>query len=183
MSDRHGWPLLLRGIAAIIFGLLALLWPDVTVVVLALLFGAYVVFTGVMMLIGAFRRGADGTRRVAYVILGVLSVGAGVAAWIWPSITALALVVLVGAWALVTGVADIWVAARLGGHWLLVLTGLASVVAGVLILLRPDVGAFALAVVIGVYAIIAGALMVAEVWREHRPPETTARHRPAPAGH
>jgi uncharacterized membrane protein HdeD (DUF308 family) len=116
------------------------------------------------------------------VVLGLLSVAAGVAAWVWPDITALALVLVVGAWALVTGVADVWLAARVGGHWLLVLTGLASMVTGVLILLRPTVGAFALAVVIGVYAIIAGVLMLAETWREHRPPQT-ARHRPAPAGH
>jgi len=181
MENRHGWLLVLRGIAAIVFGMLALLWPDVTVVVLALLFGAYAFVTGVAMLIGAFRRVRDGARRTAYVILGLLSVAAAVVAWVWPEITALALVVVVGAWALVTGAMDIWLAARVRGQWLLLLTGVASIVAGVLILLRPTVGAVALAVVIGVYAIVAGVLLLAEAWREQHPPQTS-RHRPATAG-
>jgi uncharacterized membrane protein HdeD (DUF308 family) len=71
-------------------------------------------------------------------------------------------VVLVGAWALVTSAMDIWLATRVRGQWLLLLTGVASIVAGVLILLRPTIGAVALAVVIGVYAIVAGVLLLAE---------------------
>jgi uncharacterized membrane protein HdeD (DUF308 family) len=180
MGRRHVWLLALRGVIAILFGLVAVLWPGVTVVVLTLLFGAYIVVDGVGTLIGAFRRGQDAARRVALVLAGLISIAAGVVMLLWPGITALVLAILVGVWALVTGALDIWVAARMGGQWLMVAVGVASMVAGVLVLDRPTVGAVAIALVIGVYAIIAGVLMLAEAWREYRSWHAP-RHRPVPA--
>jgi len=153
----------------------------VTVVVLALLFGAYAFGTGVAIPVGAFRRVRNGARRPAYVVLGLLSVVAAVVAWVWSDTSPhLALVVLVGAWALVTSAMDIRLATRVRGQWLLLLTGVASIVAGVLILLRPTIGAVALAVVIGVYAIVAGVLLLAEAWREQHPPYTSGTGRRPP---
>jgi uncharacterized membrane protein HdeD (DUF308 family) len=179
MGMRYGWLLVVRGVAAVVFGVLALVWPGVTVLALALLFGAYALVDGVGMIIGSFRRSGPRQQRIAHLIAGLVGLAAGVLTLVWPGITALVLVVMVGVWAIATGALDLWSAVspypptspkapRRRGHWLLAAIGALSVVAGVLILLRPDVGALAIAQVIGVYAIISGALMLAEGWRLRR---------------
>jgi uncharacterized membrane protein HdeD (DUF308 family) len=176
------WLLALRGVIAIVFGVLAILWPGVTLVALALLFGAYVLVNGVITIVAAFRRQPDAARRTAMVISGLLGVAAGVIALVWPAITALALVVIVGAWAVVTGMLEIWAATRLPGQWLPLVVGIATMVIGILVLVRPGIGAVALALTVGVYAIIAGVLMLAESWRIHRSMTGTPHDRIAPAG-
>jgi uncharacterized membrane protein HdeD (DUF308 family) len=181
MDNRRGWLLALRGVAALVFGVLAVIWPGVTIVALAILFGAYALVNGVMLFVTAFRRRYDGSRRAAHILLGLLNVGAGVVALVWPNITALVLVLVIGAWAVVSGIVDIWMATVARGQWLMLVLGLVSIVAGVLILIRPDIGAVSLAVVLGVYAMIAGVLMLVEVWRERRS-AAPAGHRAVPAG-
>jgi uncharacterized membrane protein HdeD (DUF308 family) len=176
------WMLALRGVIAVVFGAVAVLWPGVTLVALALLFGAYVLVNGVMTIVAAFRRQPDPARRTALVISGLLGVAAGVAAMVWPGITALVLVVVVGAWALVTGALEIWAATRLPGQWLSLIIGVVTMVVGLLVLVRPGIGAVALALTIGVYAIVAGVLMLVESWRIHRSLSGTPRDRIAPAG-
>jgi uncharacterized membrane protein HdeD (DUF308 family) len=181
MDRRHGWLLALRGVAAIVFGVLAVIWPGVTIVALAILFGVFALVNGVILFVVAFRRRYDASRRVAHILLGLLNVGAGVVALLWPSITALVLVLVIGAWAVVSGVVDIWMAAVARGQWLMMILGIVSIAAGVLILLRPDIGAVSLAIVLGVYAMIAGVLMLVEVWRERRS-AAPAGHPAVPAG-
>jgi uncharacterized membrane protein HdeD (DUF308 family) len=176
------WSLALRGVIAIVFGVLAILWPAVTLVALALLFGAYALVNGVMEIVAAFRRQPDATRRAALVLAGLLSVAAGIIALVWPGVTALALVVIVGVWAVVTGGLEIWAATRLPGQWLSLLFGVLTMLIGVLVLVRPGIGAVALALTIGVYAIVAGVLMLAESWRIHRSMTGTPHDRIAPAG-
>jgi uncharacterized membrane protein HdeD (DUF308 family) len=171
--------LAVRAVIAIVFGVVALVWPGLTILALALLFGAYALVDGIGMIIDAFRGYRSGSQRVAYVLAGLLGVVAGVLTLFWPGITAFVLVVLVGVWAVVRGVLDLMAAARIRGSWPLVLIGILSIVAGVLILFRPGVGAYAIAVVIGAYAIVAGVLMLAELWRgRHARPSDRA----APAG-
>jgi uncharacterized membrane protein HdeD (DUF308 family) len=174
--------LAIRGVAAIVFGIVALFWPSVTILALALLFGVYALVDGIGMVIDAFRGRRTGGQRAGYAIGGALGVVAGLITLFWPGITALVLVVMIGAWALVTGILEIWaaVATPVGPGWMLVLVGILSLVAGVLILVRPDVGAIAIARVIGIYAIITGVLMLVESWRLSRGGATRAR--PAPAG-
>jgi uncharacterized membrane protein HdeD (DUF308 family) len=162
------WLLALRGLAALAFGILAVIWPGVTLVALAILFGAYALVNGVFTMIAAFRRPQDAARRTAQVIAGVLGVLAGLVALIWPGVTALVLVVLFGAWAIVTGAMEIWAATRLPGQWLTLVAGALTMIVGVLVLMRPVIGAVALALIIGVYAIAAGVLMLVESWRLHR---------------
>jgi uncharacterized membrane protein HdeD (DUF308 family) len=175
--------LAIRGVAAIVFGILAVLWPGVTVLALALLFGAYALVDGVGMLIASVRRRADRRQRVAYLLSGLLGLVVGLVTLFWPGITALVLVVWIGVWALVTGLLDIWAAARRRRHWLVAVVGVLSILAGLLVLVRPGVGALAIAQVIGVYAIISGVLMLAQTWRLRRSPRPrTAPGRPAPAG-
>jgi len=104
---RVAWPvLMLRGFLALLFGALALLWPGITVLALAILFGAYALVDGVGLLIDAVRH-KDRPHRALDVVAGIAGIGAGIIAFIWPAITALALAMLIGAWALVTGVAEI----------------------------------------------------------------------------
>jgi uncharacterized membrane protein HdeD (DUF308 family) len=178
--ERKLWPLVLRGVAAIVFGVVAVVWPGITLAALAILFGAYVVVEGVLTLASAFGERIDAGQRVARVLVGLLSLAAGVAALVWPGVTALVLVLLIGVWALVTGAVDIVAASRAPAHWGLVVLGVLAMVAGALILVRPDAGAFAVAVVIGFFAIMAGVMRLMEAWRLHREHHTpTPRAAPA----
>ena len=93
-----------------------------------------------------------GAQRTAYVLEGILGVGAGVVTLFWPHVTALVLVVMIGIWALVTGIVEILAATRVGGGWLLVVVGVLSLLAGILLLVRPAAGAIAIAQVIGIVA-------------------------------
>ena len=165
--------LALRGVLALLFGVLALGWPGVTVLALALLFAAYAVVDGVGMAVSGLSRGDRG-RRWSYVLAGIVGIVAGVLAALWPAVTALALVLLAGVWAIVTGVLEIVAAVRLRreltGEWVPALLGALSVIAGVLILVRPAVGALALATVLGVYALLAGVVLLVAAWRVHKAP-------------
>jgi uncharacterized membrane protein HdeD (DUF308 family) len=181
---RNMWLLALRGVIAIVFGVLAILWPGVTLLALAILFGAYALVGGVATMVAAFRRDQDAARRTAQVIAGLLGVAAGVIAFVWPGITALILVILVGAWALVTGAMEIWAATRVPGQWLALVVGALTMIIGVIVLLRPAIGAVALGFTIGVYAIVAGVLMLAAAWHLHHTlagPRRTDRIAPAGA--
>src|SRR5262245_35722245 len=104
--ERNVWPMVMRGVAAIVFGVVAVLWPGTTLVALAILFGAFMLVEGVITLASGLRHGLDAGQRVARIITAVLSLAAGILALIWPGVTALVLVVLIGAWALVTGALD-----------------------------------------------------------------------------
>jgi uncharacterized membrane protein HdeD (DUF308 family) len=176
------WLLALRGVVAVAFGVLAIVWPGLTVVVLALLFGAFVLVDGVATLIGGFRSRQDAPRRVARIVIGLLSVAAGLIALIWPDITALILVFLVGAWAVVTGVLGIAAATQVPGGWWLIVVGVAALIAGVLIMVNPRAGAVAIGLVIGIYAIVAGVIMLVASWRLHRLTSGSPGGRPASAG-
>jgi uncharacterized membrane protein HdeD (DUF308 family) len=181
VERKHLWSLVLRGVIAIVFGLLALLRPGVTVVALALLLvGAYIVVDGIATIIAGFRRARDAAQRAAYLLAGLIGVVAGVVALLWPGITAVVLALLFGAWAVVTGIMNIWADTRVRGQWLIVAVGALSVVAGVFVLARPTLGVLAIAVVVAVYALITGVLMLAEAWREYRSGHAPT-HRPAPA--
>ncbi|MEU2441639.1 DUF308 domain-containing protein [Streptomyces rubradiris] len=161
--------LVVRGSVALAFGVVALVWPGVTALALALLFGLYALGDGLALLTGSCRREGDEAHRVAHAAGGVLGVAAGLVAIAWPGVTALALVTLIGAWAVTTGVAEIWAAVRfrreLRHEWALFLAGAASVVAGVLLWARPDAGAVAVARVVGGYALVSGASVLAAAHR------------------
>jgi uncharacterized membrane protein HdeD (DUF308 family) len=162
--------LALRGVLALLFGVLVLVWPRVTVLVLAVVFAIYAVVDGIGMVAGGL--GRDGTRRWPYVLAGALGIVAGVIAALWPQVTALVLVLLVGAWAVITGALQVAAAVRLRrerpGWWVLALSGVVSLIAGVIILARPDIGALALATVLGVYALLAGVALLWAAWQLRR---------------
>src|SRR6478609_4962979 len=176
MADNW-WLVLLRGIAAIAFGILAFVWPVITLLTLTLLWGAYAVADGLFALWGAVAgpRGHMGAR-FWLVIVGLAGVVAGVLAFAWPGVTALVLLFFSAIWAIVIGLMQIWGAIQLRkeieGEWLLVLSGLLSVAFGVLLLVRPGLGALAVVWMIGWYAILAGVLYVALAFRlkKHKHP-------------
>ena len=159
--------LVVRAVLAVAFGLIALFWPDLTLLALAIGFGVYAILDGVTSVIDAFRTRGH-SRWWLGLLGGLVSIVAGVLALIWPGITVLVLAIVVGAWAVVTGIAEITAAVRLrragGRTWLLGLAGALSVIAGILIVLWPREGAIGLAVLLGafvvVYGVVLGALAV-----------------------
>ncbi|MGZ4626231.1 MAG: HdeD family acid-resistance protein [Kineosporiaceae bacterium] len=163
---RHWWVLAVRGALAVLFGLLALIWPGITVLALVLLFGAYALVDGVMALYTAlFDRGRPGGRGGGWLVLeGVAGVLAAIGAVVWPGITALVLLYLIAAWALVTGVAEIVAAIRLRREiereWLMILSGALSILFGLLAFIFPGAGALAVVWLIAAYAIAFGVVML-----------------------
>jgi uncharacterized membrane protein HdeD (DUF308 family) len=164
---RYWWVVALRGVAAVLFGIAAFAWPGATLAVLVLLFGAYAVVDGVFALIYAF--GSGRPFRGMRVVEGLAGIALGVVALAWPGITTLALLYLIAAWAVVTGILEIVTAIGLrkviDNEWLLGLSGLASVIFGVILAIRPAAGALALIWLIGGYAIVFGVLLIALTFR------------------
>jgi uncharacterized membrane protein HdeD (DUF308 family) len=162
--SKHWWLLLLRGIAAIVFGVLAFIWPGLTLLTLVILYGAFAIVDGVLALAAVFGRTGPEVPRWWLVLTGILGIAAGLIALLWPGITALVLIVFIGAWAIARGAMEIVAAIQLRkeieGEWLLVLAGVLSVLFGLGVLIYPGAGALALAWLIGIYAIAIGAVMV-----------------------
>jgi uncharacterized membrane protein HdeD (DUF308 family) len=171
MLARNWWLFLLRGIAGIAFGLITFFAPGISLAALVLLFGAYALADGVFAIWSAIRRHGE-DRWWVLLLQGLLGIAAAAVTLLWPGITALALLFVIAAWALVTGVLEIAVAIRLRkaitNEWLLVLSGIASVVLGVLLVLNPAVGALVVVLWIGAYALVSGALLVGLSFRLRR---------------
>ena len=159
---ENWWTLVLRGIAAIIFGVLAYIWPGITFTVLVLFFGAYALWDGIFALIGAFR--TQGDRRWALILEGIAGIAAGLVTFFWIGAATLALLLVIGGWAIATGVLEIIAAIRLReeieGEWLLLLSGLLSILFGIAVAIRPAAGLVAVTWLIGAYAILFGILLV-----------------------
>jgi uncharacterized membrane protein HdeD (DUF308 family) len=163
---RSWWLMLLRGVASIVFGIAAFIWPGLTVLALTLLFGAFAMADGIFSL-GAALTGS-GERSIPtwwLVVIGLLGIAAGTVAFLWPGLTAFALVVMIGAWAVAIGILEIigaiWLRHEIEDEWLLIAAGILSVLFGAAILLKPGAGALALAWAIGAFALLSGILHVA----------------------
>jgi uncharacterized membrane protein HdeD (DUF308 family) len=180
--SRNWWLLLLRGIAGIGFGVLAFLWPGITLLVLVFLFGAYALVDGALAVAAAFARRGGRAPTGWLVLIGVLGIAVGVATFFWPGITAIALLAMIAAWSILHGVFEIAGAIRLRreieGEWLLILSGVLSVAFGALLLIFPGAGALAVVWLIGAYAVVFGVLLVVLSLRlrGHRPGTPAARH-------
>lgn len=162
---RRWWLFTLRGALAVVFGLLAIIWPDITVLALVLLWGAYTLVDGITsVMLAVSDRSAPTDHRVTYGLLGVLGIGAGVITFVWPAITAIVLLVVIAFWAIFAGVLQIAAAIRLrkeiSNEWFLWLTGAVSVVLGVLLIVQPTEGAIGLVIAIATFAIVWGVALV-----------------------
>lgn len=159
------WMLALHGVIAIAFGVLALAWPGPVLLGLVVLFAAYALLGGAVWAFGALRNRRHDEQWWLLLMLGLVSIGAGIIAVLHPGLTMLVLVLLIGANALVTGVLDIVVAVRLRkfirGEALLVLSGIASIVFGMIVFLLPALGALTLVWLISIYAVVTGILFLA----------------------
>jgi len=163
LGRNWGW-VALRGIVSVLFGLFALAWPGKTLAALIIVWGAFALADGVLSLIHAFRVRDQGKPFWSLVIVGLLGIAAGIVTLVWPAMTAIVLLMFIAAWAFVTGIFEIVAAIRLRkeieNEWLLGLSGLLSVVFGILIFLNPGQGALALVWVIGAYALFFGILLI-----------------------
>ncbi len=165
IRTRHWWMLLLRGVLAIMFGAMSFAWPRITVAVLVLLFGAYVLVDGAFAVAAAVTAPKELKGWWALLIEGLLGVGAGIVTFVWPAITALVLLWLIALWAVLTGVFEIAAAVQLRkiitGEWLLVVSGILSLLFGLLLIVMPVAGALAIVWLIGAYAVVFGILLCA----------------------
>lgn len=163
--------ILFRGIVAVLFGIITIIWPGLTVSILVLLFGLFAVITGIVVVAAALRN----TREHGWGLLlieGILSILAGVVALAWPGITALAFIYVLVAWAIVTGILEVLAPLSFpmgGGRAVLtVLAGVLSIIFGILIAQQPASGLLAVAWLIGVYAIAFGIMYII-VYFQSRP--------------
>ena len=168
MSDvltRMWWLLLVRGLLAIVFGVFCFAMPGMALATLVLLFGAYALADGILMLVASIRSWSSREDRWLLLLIGLLGMGVGIVTLVAPGLTAIGLLAYVGAWMLATGVLHIVAAIRLrkevtGELWL-VLNGLASIACAAIFFWQPMVGALALLWLIGAYSLVAGVLMIA----------------------
>ena len=177
-ADPSAWMLMLRGAIAVAFGVLAIAWPGLTLLVLVGLFAAYALLGGIVSIATSLRIRRAEPRWWLPLLLGVISVAAGIYAVLAPDVTTLVLVLLMAVNAILTGGLDIAMAVRLRravrGHWLQLLGGVVSILFGVLVIAAPGAGALALVWLVSLYAILTGALLFGLGLRMYR----SARHQP-----
>jgi len=175
---RNWWALLLRGVVAVLFGILTFIWPGLTLAVLVLLFGAYVLVYGLFAIVAAMKVPARNKRWWVLLLEGIVGVVIGVLTFFWPAMTALALLYFIALWAIITGVLEIGAAIRLrksiSNEWLLIVSGFLSTLFGLALIIMPVAGALAVVWLIGVYAIVFGVLLMGLSIRLRKWGETAA---------
>jgi uncharacterized membrane protein HdeD (DUF308 family) len=169
MLARNWWLIALRGLMAILFGVLTFVWPGVSLYALVLLYGAFALVDGGLALWAAIG-GRKANESTGWLILvGVAGLLAGIVTVLWPGLTALALLYLIAWWCIVRGLFEIVGAIRLrkeiDNEWWLVLEGILSVALGLILLVRPGAGALALLWLIGAWSILVGAMLLALAFR------------------
>jgi len=161
---RHWCVPVIRGIAAIAFGIVAFVYPGLTIATLVLFFGAWVLIDGIFRIVGAIGHRASDSDWGWQLVIGLLGIVVGLLTFHAPQITALALVIYIAAWALMIGASEIAAAVKLRreikGEWFLILMGLASIVFAVLLLWNPVAGAAAVIWLIAWYAVVLGVLAI-----------------------
>jgi uncharacterized membrane protein HdeD (DUF308 family) len=161
---RHWWVSVLRGVAAIIFGVIAFTHPVMAAATLVLFFGAWVLVDGIFRIVGAFGHRSGDPDWGWQLVIGVLGIFVGLLTFHAPGVTALALVIYIAAWALMIGVTEIALAIKMRrvikGEWFLILMGLASIIFAGLLFWNPISGAATLIWIIAWYAVIVGVLEI-----------------------
>jgi uncharacterized membrane protein HdeD (DUF308 family) len=169
---RNWWLLALRGLAGVLFGILAFIWPGVTLVALVFLFGAFALVNGILSLVLAWNAPRGFPRFGSLILGGILGIAAGIITFFLPGITALGLLIMIAAWAIATGILEIVAAIKLRkvipNEWLWVLAGILSLIFGVLLLLQPAAGALVLVWWIGAYALVFGIVLMILAFRLRR---------------
>jgi len=168
MANNWLW-VALRGVLAILFGIVAFVLPGLTFVVLVIWFGAYAFVDGIFTVIAAIMNRTKNDRWWVLLLEGLLGIVVGILTFLQPGITGAALVYLIAAWAIITGVLEVIAAIRLRqeiqGEFWLALTGVLSVIAGIAMFLFPDTGAIAIVWIIGAYALLFGIMLLVLAFR------------------
>lgn len=155
---HNWWMVALRGVAAILFGVTAIIWPDITVGVFVAFFGAYAIVDGALLIGSAFS--GPSNDRFWHFLGGVAGIAIGIVAWAWPGLTALSLLYIIASWAIIVGVTQLTAAVTLpeslSEKWLLVLSGVVSILFGTVLFVFPGDGAIALVTTIGIFSMIVG---------------------------
>jgi uncharacterized membrane protein HdeD (DUF308 family) len=163
LASRWGW-VVFRGVIGILFGLIAFSRPGAMAFSMVLVFGVYAFVSGIATLISALRRGRSGESWGAMLIEGLVGIGVGAIALLWPASTALAIVWMIGAWAIVTGALEIASAIKLrkmiDHEWALGVAGVLSIAFGLLMLYRPVAGGLAVVWWLGAYALLFGIMQI-----------------------
>jgi uncharacterized membrane protein HdeD (DUF308 family) len=163
------WAVALRGVCGIVFGIIAFARPGIAIAALVLVFGAYALLDGIFAVVAAVRTRHNYPRWGSLLLVGILGIAAGILAFTRPNYTALALVLLVAAWAIVKGIFEIVAAIRLRKiiqhEWLLGLAGVLSIIFGVLVWRMPGTGAVVLALWIGAFMLIEGIIELSLAFR------------------
>ncbi len=166
---RNWWALLIRGIAAVIFGILAFSWPGATLVVIGILFGAYAFVDGVFAIVAAVRAAQSHERWWPFLLEGIVGLAIAAITVYDVGITLLALYLTIAAWAFITGILEIAAAIQLrkaiANEWLLILAGICSLLFGVLMIWHPIAAALAIIYIIAAYACVFGIIMIALAFR------------------
>jgi uncharacterized membrane protein HdeD (DUF308 family) len=161
---QNWWAIVLRGVCAVLFGVGAFVWPGITLAVLILLYGAYALIEGVLAVAWALVGRREGAFPWGILLAGLAGVVVGVVTFFYPGLTALALLYVIAAWAIVRGIFEIVAAIHLRkeleNEWLLALSGLLSVVLGVFLFMAPGAGALAVLWWIGAFSIVFGVLTI-----------------------
>lgn len=168
LLTRKWWVVGLRGLAAVVFGIVALVYPGITLTALVFLFGAYALVDGLFAIATAI--GGPSGHRVWFLLEGLAGVAAGIIAFAFPQITGVTLVYLIALWAILTGVFEIVAGFSLpiSRDWLLALSGLASIVFGFIAILNPGAGALTIVWLIGLYGLVYGVTMIVLAFRLKR---------------
>ncbi|MBN9386532.1 MAG: DUF308 domain-containing protein [Chloroflexi bacterium] len=172
-DNPNWWAVGLRGLFALLFGIGAFAWPGITLGALVFLFGFYSIADGIFGFFSAGTLAVSG-QRGWLIVEGLLSIASGIIAFVWPSITALALLLLIAAYAFVTGILEIAAAIQIergrrpGNGWPLVLGGVLSIVFGALLVIWPDTGLLSLVWLIGFYALAFGLMLVAMAYQLYK---------------
>ena len=163
---RRWWALALRGVIAVLFGLLTFFIPGITLISLVLLFGFYAILDGIFDIVSAMK--APG-HHWPLLVEGIVGIVAGLVTFMWPAITAMVLVYLIAFWAILTGLLEIVAGIRLreviANEMLLILMGVISTLFGILIIIFPGAGALAIIIWIGAYALVFGIILIALAFR------------------
>lgn len=175
--SKNWWVFAVRGIFAIIFGVLALIWPGLTLLTLVLMFGVYALVDGFFAVVAGVKSYGTSERWWIVLLGGIVGIIVGILTFFWPDATALVILYFIAAWALVTGILDIIAAIQLRkvitNEWSMGLAGLASAIFGILLFLFPGAGALSVVWIIGIYAIIAGILFIILGFRLRSQPART----------
>jgi uncharacterized membrane protein HdeD (DUF308 family) len=164
VPSRYWWVLALRGLAAVLFGLVALIFPGIALLAFVFVFGAYALIDGITAVFVSFQERGSTSHWLALLVEGIVSIIIGILAFAWPAITALVLLYLVAAWAIITGVMEISAAFMrrlpVTQEWALGLAGVLSIIFGIILFVHPGAGLLTILWLVGIYAIVFGVLLI-----------------------